>query len=224
MLPYEQLQKDLEAVQAKLIAQVDEMLAVGKSKKEIARFIDSIDFDELLADLGVDKAVAKYVKSLDGLVTDFGTDIPTDLLDDLQILQNKQVDYILGSLSNKMVLWQESMISGLIGNIKDKDILASLESIGLTDSQAGTVLQTSYYNFSRTSTAVVYSNNPEQRFKYVGGTIPTSSDQCAWLYKNQNPEGYTKAEIDKGIKTPYGEINWYGRNPNYNCIHSWRAI
>jgi hypothetical protein len=146
------------------------------------------------------------------------------LLDDLQILQTKQTEYILGNLSNKIVLWQETMIGGLISGVKDKEILNSLQSIGLTDSQSGAVLQTSYYNFSRTTTALVFEDDPSQRFKYTGGVIPTSSQQCKWLFKNQRKEGYTKEEIDAGIETPFGVINWYGRTPQWNCIHEWRTI
>lgn len=224
MLPFEQLQKDLEAIQAKLINQVDEMLAAGRSKKEVAKFINEIDFDELLDELGATKAVTKYVYGLDEIVNSFGKDINVSLLDDLQILQTKQTEYILGNLSNKIVLWQETMIGGLISGVKDKEILNSLQSIGLTDSQSGAVLQTSYYNFSRTTTATVFEDDPSQRFKYSGGIIPASSQQCKWLFKNQRKEGYTKQEIDNGIETPFGIINWRGRVPNWNCIHEWRPI
>ena len=77
------------------------------------------------------------------------------------------------------------------------------------------------------------------RYRYIGGVIPTSSDECRWLFGNQNPEGYTIDEIDAGIETPYvypeypslGElagtvkkIYWQGRIPNFNCGHEWQAI
>jgi hypothetical protein len=42
--------------------------------------------------------------------------------------------------------------------------------------------------------------------------------------ENQKPEGYTKAEIDAGIETPAGVIDWNGRIPNYSCLHSWMPI
>lgn len=224
MLPFEQLQKDIEAIQAKLVKEIDAMLASGRSKKDIAKFVDSIDFDALLDEFGASTAVRKYVFGLDKVVAEFGQGIRGDLLDELEMIQNKQSEYILGNLSNKIVLWQSSMVEGLVSGVKDADILKQLQTIGLTDSQAGAVLQTSYYNFSRAATAAAYEDDPEQRFKYVGGVIPTSSNQCKWLVRNQRPEGYTKEEIDKGIETPFGRINFFGRIPNYNCIHTWRAI
>ena len=224
MLPFEQLQKDIEAIQAKLIKEIDAMLASGKSKQEIAVFIDSTNFDELLDDYGASDAVRKYVTGLDSVVKDVAKDLSDNVANSLELIQNKQSEYILGNLSNRMVLWQSSMVEGLISGVKDADILKQLQTIGLTDSQAGSVLQTSYYNFSRATTAAVYEDDPDQKFRYAGGTIPTSSPQCRWLFKNQKSEGYTKAEIDRGIETPFGIINFFGRIPNYNCIHTWKAI
>ena len=224
MLPFEQLQKDIEGIQAKLLEEIDEMLAAGKSKKEVVAFIDSLDFDELLSQYGADNAVLKYVYSLDEIVNSFGKALQNDLIDNLDMIQKSQSDYILGKMSNQAQLWKSTMMTSLTSDMKTKDVLAQLETIGLTDSQAGAVLQTSYYNFSRATTAIAYENEPDQRFKYTGGVIPTSSKQCAWLFQNQKKEGYTKAEIDAGIKTPFGVIDWQGRQPNFNCIHEWMPV
>jgi hypothetical protein len=87
-----------------------------------------------------------------------------------------------------------------------------------------TVIDTSYFNHERSITAEIFSDKPEQRFKYVGDLIETSSPICRWLVKNQKPNGYTRAEIDKEIRTPKGLVNWFGRMPNFNCGHSWLPI
>jgi len=224
MLPFEQLQKDIEAIQTRLLKEIDELIASGQSKQDIVKFIDGVDFDALLVEMGSEKAVLKYIYSLDEIVSSFKDQLSDKLLDNLEIIQQSQSDYVLGKLSNQAQLWKGTMLTSLTSEMNDKDVLKQLESIGLTDSQAGTVLQTSYYNFSRATTAIAYSDNPEQRFRYSGGVIPTSSKECEWLFKNQKKEGYTKAEIDAGIETPFGIINWNGRIPNYNCIHSFKAI
>ena len=44
------------------------------------------------------------------------------------------------------------------------------------------------------------------------------------MLQNQRPEGYTLAEIQAGIKTPAGNVDFGGRIPNYNCLHEWEKI
>jgi hypothetical protein len=99
----------------------------------------------------------------------------------------------------------------------------------------GTVVHTSYMQYKKAVTADAFEGVPGQRYEYIGGILPTSSDECEWLITNQNPKGYTRDEIDAGIKTPfiyeYGEdkgktkiINWAGRIPNYNCPHEWLPL
>jgi hypothetical protein len=41
---------------------------------------------------------------------------------------------------------------------------------------------------------------------------------------NQDMNGYLQTEINAGIDTPYGVINWNGRIPNYNCDDRWFAV
>ena len=224
MLPHETLLKKIDTIQSVLLKEIEQMIKTGVDKKQIAVFVDSIDFDELLDEFGLNKAVLEYVYSLDEIVNSFGKGIATNLLDEIEMIQNLQSEYILGSMSNKIKLWKSTMIEGFITGREDKFILESLQTIGLTEAQAGTVLQTSYYNFERAVTSIAYEDSPEQKFEYRGGIIPTSSRQCEWLFNNQDPAGYTKSEIDVGIETPFGIIDWFGRQPNYNCLHSWVAI
>ena len=132
------------------------------------------------------------------------------------------------------------MFKSIISGNSIQETIKNLEGIPLTDAQLGTVLNTSYSDFNRITTVEVYKDKPDQRFRYDGGVIPTSSDECRWLVDNQDPKGYTMKEIKAGIITPYvhkytdshgqfnaGDpkvINENGRNPNYNCIHEWVAI
>ena len=112
--------------------------------------------------------------------------------------------------------------NSIVSNQLTSETVANLTAkIPLTDAQIKTVVHTSFSNHSRNITAKAFEDEPEQRFEYVGGVIPTSSQECEWLMNNQNPNGYTKAEIDAGIQTPFGVIYWGGRDPNYNCLHQW---
>jgi hypothetical protein len=108
--------------------------------------------------------------------------------------------------------------------ISDEAFEARRAEIQLTDAQLNVATNTAYYNIARDDVFDAFKDDPNQKFKYVGGVRENSSKQCRWLMENQKTEGYTVAEITAGINTPFGIIDRYGRRPNFNCIHTWAPI
>jgi hypothetical protein len=136
-------------------------------------------------------------------------------------------EYLLGSAKAKASLLQSEMMKAAIRGDTINQTIKALQDIPLTDSQLGTVLNTAYSDISRTATVEIYKDKPDQRFKYVEGMSimsPTKSEICKWLILNQNPEGYTMAEIQLGIETPFGIVYETGREPNFNCTDRWVPI
>lgn len=158
----------------------------------------------------------------------------------VELIKNSHGRTVLGYAKANSELLRSKLIQSIINGVTARQTIKELEgqliseltNAPLTTAQIGVVINTSYADFSRATTRMTFENRPKQRFKYVGGVIPTSSDECRWLRENQNPRGYTRAEIDAGIETPFtykrgenkGKIKqiwWWGRFPNYNCGHEW---
>ena len=153
----------------------------------------------------------------------------------VDLIKNSNGRTVLGYAKANGDLLRTKLINSIINGTDAKQTIKELESIPLATHQLGAVISTSYADYTRTTTFQAFSDKPEQRFYYAGGIIPTSSEQCAWLVENQKPEGYTLAEIKKGIETPFiwhsgpfaGQhkiINENGRLPNYNCIHTFEPL
>lgn len=69
---------------------------------------------------------------------------------------------------------------------------------------------------------------PKNTLKAIGdlrSKLINLLDDEGELKKEQiNFTGYTMAEINAGINTPFGVINWNGRIPNFNCDDMWLPV
>jgi len=225
---YAQFQKEIEAM-------IKELLTTLKKTKfsdmELAQLAAEINFFDEIKKLGFEDIVEKYLGTYETKFAELlataktaGVDfakINTELLERITILDK---EYLLGKASSWGKQFDSQFVKSVIRGDTIPQTIANLSEIPLTDSQLGTVLNTSYSDFNRTAIKEIYKDIPDQRFSYEGGVIPTSSDQCRWLMENQNPEGYTAAEFDAGIYTPFGMIYFSGRDPNYNCGHTPEPI
>lgn len=237
MTPEERLQQLVDKanlIEEKYIAEI-ERLSKSLTPDEFKLFISSEQPYELLRSLGVDEVIEERLAMLDDVLLIYKDKYTVEVLDGLEILQGMDNKAILGRYETMLESFNSKLYSSIIQGVTFQETKDSLIAEGYTNSHAGTLLQTKYYDFSRTATFKAFENNPDQKFEYEGGIIPTSSDECKWFMMNQKKEGYTFAEIAKGIKTPFihtsgklkGQtkiINQFGRNPNFNCIHKWTAI
>ena len=225
----EQFKKELDD----LVRQLSERIKKGGfSRVELAQIVAQVDFLEELNNLGFEEIVNKYFNGYDDVLAGIiktaeqqGVRFAGVNLDALMSIKELDKKYLLKSASAWSTQYESALVKSLIrGDTITQTVKSLVTEVPLTTPQLSTVLNTQYADFNRTATREIYSDEPEQRFQYVGGVIPTSSQQCAWLMANQRKDGYTADEISTGIETPFGIINWRGRDPNFNCIHAWEPI
>lgn len=244
--------KELEQLDEKLLEAIKKILGANPTKEQLLQFLASEEFDKIINDLGFEKSISKYVKGFDlsfsQSISNFGAmDFQAEQIklisQNVELIKASYGRTVLGYAKANSELLRSKLIQSVINGITARQtikelggqLISTLTNAPLTTAQIGAVINTSYADFSRATTGLIYQDKPEQRFKYIGGVIPTSSDECRWLMNNQNPEGYTRAEIDAGIETPFAytsgemigqvkKIYWTGRLPNFNCIHEWLPI
>jgi hypothetical protein len=210
-------------------------------------FIDSENFTKLIDNLGLNSLKGKLKSQLNE-VTKAGIKGTTKDLNNLNAslstIKNSNSRTVLGYATNhtnelrseltKSILGQKTKNGKIRDSRKVIDALKNkswywerpegvLTDIKYTRANFGTILNTTYADMSRQATKEAFKNT-DTRFRYEGGTIPTSSEICEWLYNNQDPNGYTMEEIEAGIVTPHGVVDAFGRQPNNNCIHTWQPI
>lgn len=237
----EKILKQLEQIDAKIVILVNKLLKQNKPKELISAIIDK-ELDKYISELGIDKIAEQYANSLitSGLTTltqvakKQATDELINIIGmNLEPIAETYRDTILGYFKANTEKLKSELLNSLISGTPTSEITKSLQAKFtrvssdtvhyLTDANINTVIQTSYSNVSRISTAKAFEEKPEQRFTYFGPRDEKNRDACAYMLDNQNPEGYTKSEIDAGIETPFGKINWLGPPNNWNCRHQWFA-
>jgi hypothetical protein len=203
--------------------------------------INNLNLQELMNEKGFEKVRDEFVDEMAELAFKFGT--PSDeLITDVERRIDYHIEYLggkqqaTGALLKRFVL--DMINTGISteeteipdpGNpgkfIKQPSPFDQRRAeIQLTDAQLNVATNTAYYNIARDDVFDAFKDDPNQRFKYVGGVRENSSKQCRHLMEKQDPTGYTVAEITAGINTPFGIIDRYGRRPNFNCIHTWAPI
>lgn len=219
---------------ARLAKLVDKMLSIGKPVNNVQSFVDKEIY--LFAEkLGIYDIVNDYTNNLiDHAVKQAGT-LPKGKNSAMKIALNNIVSSYrrrLGTAINANLAQIETdMLTGLMSTVPRKSLrnrfrLSILGPDGkpriLSDNNIETIVNTSYANVERIVIAQKYAGNKKKKFKYTGGLVKRSSKQCTHMFLNQKKGGYTMEEIHNTIETPYGPIDWLGRIPNYNCIHTWK--
>jgi hypothetical protein len=185
--------------------------------------INNLNLQELMNEKGFEKARDEFVDEMAELAFKFGT--PSDeLITDVERRIDYHIEYIGGKQQATGALLKRFVLDMINTGISDEAFEARRAEIQLTDAQLNVATNTAYYNIARDDVFDAFKDDPNQKFKYVGGVRENSSKQCRWLMENQKTEGYTVAEITAGINTPFGIIDRYGRRPNFNCIHTWAPI
>jgi len=253
---------DLEALDERLLKAIEKILGKNPSKEQLLQFLSSKEFDKLIGDMGLNKIAKDYVSGFNfsstkdmkdsGLTHVQETIARIDMI--LELIKNTNGRTVLGYFGYQKENLRRDLIRSIVNGTKYEDIVKSFSSeiVGqqnpsgayfdgrlhvFSEANVMTVLGTCYYDYDRAITRQTFIDDPSQRFYYGGLLKETSSDECEWLIhrENQNPDGYTMAEIDEGNETPFtykrggnkGEIKkiyWWGRFPNFNCPHTWRPI
>ena len=242
----EKIIAELKKLDGRIQQAIEKILGKNPNRQQLLAFINSQEFNKMLNDLGLNKIIENYVKGFDAslVATGFSTvNLTAERIAiinaNLDLIKNTYGRTILGYYNLHTDLLKSKLTASIIEGVKAKDIIKELAAeTPLTTPQAQSVVSTSYADYARVGVAKAYEDKPEQRFFYFEGLdveAPTKSDECKWLLLNQKKEGYTRAEIDAGIETPfthqYGDlagqtkkIYWFGRFPNYNCYDRWMPI
>ena len=249
---FAKVQKELETLLKEL---TNQLTRAGLTKVQLAQIAAEVDFFQELKSFGFEDLVNKYFNGYDKIITQRINEAAAQGVKGLanvdidSLLQIKELEtqHLLKRAEAFSLQYKRELFTSLIRGDSIPETISRLQGINLTDAQLGTVLNTQYSEFSRTATKAIYKAKPEQKFRYMGragavgeaAIIPTSSDECKWLIRNQRPEGYTVKEIEAGIETPYNypeleslgelagtvkKIYWQGRLPNWNCGHEFSAI
>ena len=205
--------KRVEAIKRATVNYVYD-LGAGLSRQELAVLIDSIDFTALVNDLGyvsnVDKLVGSYVNILRGL--DPLAPVSEEVL---QALANTDRAFYLskgGDLANTMK--QELARGALLGRSRSEMRNAIAELGGFRADQIETLVDTSQRVFSRSVTAAMADELPDDtKYVYFGANDDKTRPICQEMLA-AGP--LTQAEID--ARFPGAFIEGGG----YNCRHSWR--
>jgi hypothetical protein len=234
-----ELLRELERLDQRLTAELRKLLE-NNTKAQVLNFIDTTEFNNLILTLGGAKLIENLSSSLDTILfeTVKKRKLSESSLTAIEELSTRIRDSrgrtILGYFQSNTEQFKSGIYKSIVaGKTKKETAEIFFKNFNITDPKTDHILtyaniqtqiQTAYVDHQRILTQRAFADTPEQRFRYVGGIVSTSSDICAWLVENQAPDGYTAEEINSGISTPYGDVNFYGRIPNYNCGHTWEAI
>lgn len=224
---YEEIKKLIIEEIVSIIGKAKRRMKRDLSPAEIESIIDDFPILERMKQLGLGEEIYKYIETYDDLVISKKGQLGNKfsiVVDHTDLIKNRLGEYLLGNASNYTDVLKLYMVQNLSGEITTDNMIENLKVTGQTPAQLGAVINTAYHNHSRNVTSMIFEDNTEQRFRYEGGLIPTSNKICKWLVTNQKKEGYTQSEIHNGIETPFGKVNWFGRIPNFNCIHEWLPI
>lgn len=226
------LEQILEKVDKQVKTKIEKTLSNLTRAQRIAIIDDPTILDDLLKGIDVDQLAKFYSAELSGIaglvIKDYAPIIDKVQKQKVNFFVNRLLELKTETLrefiqSNKTQF--KNRIVELIINGSDKKIVKQyFEKTPFTTSQIGTLINTAESDIRRATVLSAFEDRKDLRYSYEGGLIPTSSDTCTWLINNQNPEGYTLEEIQAGIGTPEGTVDWGGRVPNYNCIHRWEPI
>lgn len=190
-----------------------------------------VDFDQLLNDAGLDKTINKLESEYTKIVTkdadlakSLNATIPRNL-DALQYLMDTDADTLLNNTKNFTNELKKKVLTGFVDGLNSSQILSLMNETKLTQPQIIATLNTAQSQFRAASMASMFQDAPGVRFRLAHVMDNRNRCQCKAVYLNQNREGYTKADVDKGAWTKLarefcpkfeGEYSFINRG-GWNC-------
>lgn len=222
--------KDMERIQAKLLKKIEKVLA-GLSVLDDAGLsiaFKQINFLDDLNDLGF-PALLKKVKGVYGKGVSINLNVLTAAQRTKQTVTAVQAIKVLSTLDLTTISagvtryaneLKTALFRGLLTGQSSSSIMAGLtETYGvgraLSSKQQVMLLQDSFARFSRTTTAKLFEDVPEQKFEYVGPDDEVTRDECVTglvagqLTADQIPT-ITNTTIEGG--------------GGFNCRHEWIPV
>lgn len=146
----------------------------------------------------------------------------------MDFLVNTFTEFKTDSLRNFIIEnkkeFRNNLVELVINGTSKKSVKEYFKNTPFTHEQIGFIINKAESDIRRATVLSAWEEYPETKYQYIGGIIPTSSKTCIWLMKNQKKEGYTLKEIQVGIDTPFGKVDWWGKVNSWGCIHSFEPI
>ena len=223
-------QKDIEKIQKKLLNKIEKVLGglVVLDDKQLATAFKQIDFVDELNKLGfpalLEKVRTTYnkqaVKNFDVLTAAQRTRQTVTAVQAIEVLAILDLTTISAGVTRYANELKTAMFRGLLTGQSSKSIMEGITSTygigkGLSSKQQVMLLQDSFARFSRTTTAKLFQDVPEQKFEYVGPDDEVTRDECVTgLAAGQITADQIPSETDTTIEGGGG----------FNCRHEWIPV
>tara|TARA_R100000781_G_scaffold53284_1_gene34809 strand:+ start:178 stop:870 length:693 start_codon:yes stop_codon:yes gene_type:complete len=224
-------QKDIEKIQKKLLNKIEKVLGglVVLDDKQLATAFKQIDFVDELNKLGfpalLEKVRTTYnkqaVKNFDVLTATQRTKQTVTAVQAIEVLAILDLTTISAGVTRYANELKTAMFRGLLTGQSSKSIMEGITSTygvgkGLSSKQQVMLLQDSFARFSRTTTAKLFQDVPEQKFEYVGpGDDGITRDEClTGLAAGQITADQIPTETDTTMEGGGG----------FNCRHEWIPV
>ena len=223
-------QKDIEKIQKKLLNKIEKVLGglVVLDDKQLATAFKQIDFVDELSKLGfpalLEKVRTTYnkqaVKNFDVLTAAQRTRQTVTAVQAIEVLAILDLTTISAGVTRYANELKTAMFRGLLTGQSSKSIMEGITSTygvgkGLSSKQQVMLLQDSFARFSRTTTAKLFQDVPEQKFEYVGPEDGVTRDAClTGLAAGQITADQIPTETNTTIEGGGG----------FNCRHEWVPV
>ena len=223
-------QKDIEKIQKKLLNKIEKVLGglVVLDDKQLATAFKQIDFVDELNKLGfpalLEKVRTTYnkqaVKNFDLLTATQRTRQTVTAVQAIEVLAILDLTTISAGVTRYANELKTAMFRGLLTGQSSKSIMEGITSTygvgkGLSSKQQVMLLQDSFARFSRTTTAKLFQDVPEQKFEYVGPDDEVTRDECVTgLAAGQITADQIPTETDTTMEGGGG----------FNCRHEWIPV
>jgi len=223
-------QKDIEKIQKKLLNKIEKVLGglVVLDDKQLATAFKQIDFVDELNKLGfpalLEKVRTTYnkqaVKNFDLLTATQRTKQTVTAVQAIEVLAILDLTTISAGVTRYANELKTAMFRGLLTGQSSKSIMEGITSTygvgkGLSSKQQVMLLQDSFARFSRTTTAKLFQDVPEQKFEYVGPDDEVTRDECVTgLAAGQITADQIPSETDTTMEGGGG----------FNCRHEWIPV
>jgi len=224
--------KDMEKIQTQLLKKIEKVLGglTVLDDAGLATAFKQINFVDELNALGFPALLAKVkgsydknaIKSFDLLKATQRTRQAATAVQAVEILSILDLTTISAGVTRYANELKTAMFRGLLTGQSAASIMEGLtETYGvgraLSSKQQVALLNDSFARFTRTTTAKLFEDVPEQKFEYVGPDDEVTRDVCVATLEMQG-EGMTIAEIEAEAPVSFAD------GGGFNCRHEWIPV
>ena len=224
--------KDMEKIQTQLLKKIEKVLGglTVLDDAGLATAFKQIDFLDELNALGFPALLKKIkgsydknaIKSFDLLKATQRTRQVATAVQAVEILSILDLTTISAGVTRYANELKTAMFRGLLTGQSAASIMEGLtETYGvgraLSSKQQVALLNDSFARFTRTTTAKLFEDVPEQKFEYIGPDDEVTRDVCAETLALQG-EGLTADEIESITPVSFAD------GGGFNCRHEWIPV